>query len=348
MTMPDGVDYRLGAERQSDAITLLQFLGLETEAGIVYHLMVRHPETVAIDIAERLGWPEPRVRTTLSDLERLGLVRRSCEQPGEVRLVSPAIGLGSIIARREADLSRHEQEVAEFRALTASFVAEYDKISETRPYPHARLLVGLDRVRMTIEELAKDCTTELVAFVTDGPQTKENLAACKPLDQALLERGVRMRSLFLQSVANDSTTLAYVNWLSEIGGEVRTIASLPSRMAIYDRRVALAPIDPDHTSKGALHLEGAGVVSLLYACFDQLWAAGEEWGVQSRPEYGELSGQEREIIRLLSAGNTDAAVARKLGISVRTTRRVIAELADRLGARSRFQVGVLAVQAGWL
>ena len=332
----------------SDATTLLQFLGLGPEAGTVYELMIRHPETDAIDIAERLGWAEPCVRKTLSDLEHLGLVRRSCEQPGEVRLVSPAIGLGSLIARREADLSRHEQEVSEFRALTASLVAEYYKHAEARPYLHGALLIGLDRVRLTIEELAKDCTTELAAFVTDGPQTKENLAACRPLDQALLERGVRMRSLFLQSITNDPTTMAYVNWLSEMGGEVRTIPSLPSRMAIYDRRVVLAAIDPDHSRKGAIHLEGAGVVSLLHACFDQLWAAGQEWGVQRGPEHGDLTGQEREIIRLLSVGNTDAAVARKLGISVRTTRRVIAELADRLGARSRFQMGVGAAQAGWL
>jgi DNA-binding NarL/FixJ family response regulator len=41
-------------------------------------------------------------------------------------------------------------------------------------------------------------------------------------------------------------------------------------------------------------------------------------------------------------------VARKLGISVRTSRRITAELMTQLGARSRFQAGVIAGEQGWL
>ncbi|MDP9611903.1 MULTISPECIES: LuxR C-terminal-related transcriptional regulator [Streptomyces] len=45
---------------------------------------------------------------------------------------------------------------------------------------------------------------------------------------------------------------------------------------------------------------------------------------------------------------TDSAVARQLGMSDRTVRRVVAQLMERLGAQSRFEAGVRAVERGWI
>jgi len=45
---------------------------------------------------------------------------------------------------------------------------------------------------------------------------------------------------------------------------------------------------------------------------------------------------------------TDEAAARRLGVSLRTVRRWASHLADRLGARSRFQAGVRARERGWI
>ena len=51
---------------------------------------------------------------------------------------------------------------------------------------------------------------------------------------------------------------------------------------------------------------------------------------------------------LLASGLKDEAIARQLGIGERTVRRRVAELADRLGARTRMQLGIQAVRQGWL
>ena len=51
---------------------------------------------------------------------------------------------------------------------------------------------------------------------------------------------------------------------------------------------------------------------------------------------------------MLAEGHTDVTIAKKLGVSHRTARRVAADLLDRLSARSRFEAGVHAVQDGWL
>lgn len=54
------------------------------------------------------------------------------------------------------------------------------------------------------------------------------------------------------------------------------------------------------------------------------------------------------MLRLLSLGATDEFAAAQLGISVRTVRRMVAQIMNRLGARSRFQAGVKAADRGWL
>ncbi len=60
------------------------------------------------------------------------------------------------------------------------------------------------------------------------------------------------------------------------------------------------------------------------------------------------SDSERLLLQLLSLGAKDEAAARHLGVSVRTVRRMIADLMRRMDARSRFQAGILAAERGWL
>lgn len=61
-----------------------------------------------------------------------------------------------------------------------------------------------------------------------------------------------------------------------------------------------------------------------------------------------LTEQQTAVLRLLASGAKDEAIARNLGVSVRTVTRIVAELTSELGATSRFQAGVLAARLGWL
>lgn len=57
---------------------------------------------------------------------------------------------------------------------------------------------------------------------------------------------------------------------------------------------------------------------------------------------------ERTLLGMIAGGDTDEAAARKLGVSLRTVRRMMAHLMERLEAASRFQAGVNATKRGWL
>jgi DNA-binding CsgD family transcriptional regulator len=54
-----------------------------------------------------------------------------------------------------------------------------------------------------------------------------------------------------------------------------------------------------------------------------------------------LTPEEERALRELALGYTDEVAAARLGMSRRTLRRRVREAMDKLGARSRFQMGVL-------
>ncbi|MCG5214059.1 helix-turn-helix domain-containing protein [Streptosporangium sp. KLBMP 9127] len=61
-----------------------------------------------------------------------------------------------------------------------------------------------------------------------------------------------------------------------------------------------------------------------------------------------LTEQQQAVLRLLATGAKDSAIARSLGVSIRTVTRTVGELTRILGATSRFQAGVRAARLGWL
>ena len=326
----------------------MQFLGLGVDAGIAYQTLIKYPNVSTSELALSFAWPHERLRRALDELERFSLIRPSREQPDEPLLVSPEIALKELLDEQESDLDHHQRDVVRTRQLVASMISEYDRSQKNRSALPAQQLIGRDAVLVFTDDLAHSCATEIVAFTPGDSLIRDSSPAGRDADQELLGRGVRIRRLFLESIANDATAMSYVRWLIEQGGEARMVPSLPVRMTIYDRAAAMVAIDPHRSSEGAMLLRGTGVLTALCAFFDFAWGSGSELGVLPDRDDDGLTGQEREILRLLADGDTDAVVARKLGVSVRTTRRIIAELAERLGARSRFQIGAKAVEAGWL
>lgn len=106
-----------------------------------------------------------------------------------------------------------------------------------------------------------------------------------------------------------------------------------------DRRIAIVPANTDDSGASAVVVSIGGVVTALYALFASVWRTSTPLGLsRSRDEDG-LTDQGREALRLLGKGCTDEVIARRLGVSVRTARRVASELLTRLDARSRFQAG---------
>ncbi|WP_116247592.1 LuxR family transcriptional regulator [Nocardiopsis sp. FIRDI 009] len=323
-------------------------LGLDQDAAEVYRAMLAEPRAGVSDLARLLEWPVERVRSALDDLARLSLVRRSWEKPGELVLVRPVVGLNALLWRQEAELLERQRQIADARSAITQLISDYEESTRIRAAADVEQLHGIDAIRLRIEEFAHDCRHSLMTFADGGAQTPANLEASLPLDRMLLERGVELRDVYLDSVMKDPQTVDYISQLSDLGAQIRTAPTLPTRLLIFDRSTALLPADPTDTSASALVLRGQGVIAALLSLYEYVWnEARPVGGGASRDRHG-LTGQEQAVINLLAEGNTDEAIARKLGVSVRTARRITADLSRRLGARSRFQAGARASELGWI
>jgi DNA-binding CsgD family transcriptional regulator/sugar-specific transcriptional regulator TrmB len=314
----------------------------------VYRLLLASRTCTVADVADRLGLPEKDVCVLIERLEDLELVHRP--SPEDVPLpVNPALGLRDLLDRQKHELQRRQRAVGRYEAELVEMLNTYSRVhGDVAPHPSEHL-VGLEAVRRRIEELAATVSFECLTFNPGGAQSPQGLARSKPLDEMTIGRGVQMHTVYLDSLRNDSVTAKYAKWLTNLGGRVRTVPSLPLRMIIFDRSTVITPIDPENTHKGAIQLTEPAVVVGLLDLFHRVWASATPLGdEQERDGRGLLTGQEQELLHLLSGGLTDEAAAKRLGLSPRTTRRMMADLMERLGARSRFEAGMQAARREWV
>ncbi len=165
----------------------------------------------------------------------------------------------------------------------------------------------------------------------------------------LLERGIKMRTIYLQSMTVSKPGLDYAATLHRLGGEVRATPTLPMRLLIIDHEIAVMAMDPENPTAGAVIHRSPGVLSVAMALFDAYWSrATELFSPEDRDNNTPLTPHEAEVLRLLAGGAKDEQVARLLGISLRTARRITANLSERLDATSRFELGVAAAKRGWV
>lgn len=299
------------------------------------------------EVAQHLVLTEAEVRAALDTLARLHLLRRSPHEPDRLSPVDPNVSLGALLVKREGELSRHQRQLESARRTIAAIADEYGYRREYLPEIVERL-DDLEAVRQRLVDLAENAREECLSFLPGGAQKPDTMDASKPLDQLALERGVSLRSIYQDSFRNDAATTQYARWLATLGGESRTVPALPMLLVVVDRRVALVPLDPQDGRRGALVLHSAGAVTAMTALFEQVWRTATPWQDAAPRNLHGLTPQERELLCLLAEGCIDEVVARRLGVSLRTIRRMTSDLTTRLHARSRFEAGVRAVRQGWI
>ena len=115
-------------------------------------------------------------------------------------------------------------------------------------------------------------------------------------------------------------------------------------MAVFGADVAIvsAGSGSGHT-EGRILVRAPALVRLVTDLFERYW----EKAVPLRSTPVGFGRNERiEILEGLMLGAKDEALARQLGVSLRTVRRRVADLMDELGATTRFQAGMEAVRRG--
>ncbi len=325
----------------------LRDLGFTSLQERVYRQLLSDPTADLATLAERTGRTDEDVANALDALAESQVIR--IEASG-VSVADPALALGRLIEAREDELMSAYRTVSGTRSEVASLQMGFTR-APTGPEPDIERLEGVEAVRERIAELAFFARVSVDAVQPGGPQSAAALEASRPLDLRAVRRRLRMRVVHEVRVLQDELNRLHLRELVMLGVGARVSDPPIGRMLIIDRQVALVPIDPDDSRRGALVVRNPGLVAGLQDLFDRTWAAASElpWGTAEQDADGEeVTDSDRQVLAMLASGCTDETAAREIGVSVRHLRRRIARLMSVLGARSRFEAGAEAARRGWL
>ncbi|MFF1601738.1 helix-turn-helix transcriptional regulator [Streptomyces mirabilis] len=281
-----------------------------------------------------------------SCLMELSLLHPDPDDPDWLRPVPPAVAL----AQR---LNPLEQEIAERRRWSIELSDAFEPFmalsTQTTATTHSiTVLEGGDRINAALNLATAQCQTEMLTVQPSNRFSERSVLQGLERDRPLTERGVRIRTLYQHTVRYDLERLAYVEQLSNGKVEYRTIDELVERLIICDETVAFIPTRDDQ--QVALELRNPGLVRYLIKVFEFMWgrsvplSAGAPY--ETAPDG--ITEIQHSIAKLLVEGHVDEAIARRLGMNVRTCRAHIAKLATALGSGSRAQLGFLIAQSGIL
>ncbi|MER5279781.1 hypothetical protein ABT025_29155 [Streptomyces sp. NPDC002809] len=216
--------------------------------------------------------------------------------------------------------------------------------------PPADGSAGITALHTLISHMSARCQEELLLVLPSGARPCRDFPAARTIALDLLDRGVRARLIYQHAIRGDLVTRALVRELTQHGAEVRTSAELIDPLVAFDREALVLPHSPG-SSRGvgmttAAAVRDPAMVAFACAAFENLWNTSSPLIPDAKDTPHTIDALKKSIVRLMAMGHKDEMVARRLGISVRTCRRHIAEIMDAQGAISRFQAGVHLTRAG--
>jgi DNA-binding NarL/FixJ family response regulator len=178
-------------------------------------------------------------------------------------------------------------------------------------------------------------------------QPEARAAVARRVHAAGTNRNFTVRKLISPLALADEEQRAHLLRVHAVGSQVRiSAAPLPHETIILDRKVAILAGPASPRGREYTVTTSPVLVGSVHSLFTAAWEAAIDLAAYLRGDVPELAPEAREILQALGEGLTDEAAARRLGTSLRTYRRRVAELMAALEAGSRFQAGVRAGELG--
>lgn len=288
------------------------------------------------DLVAATGGSVEEVEEAAEQLCALGLLADEPER-GLVA-VSPDEAITKRIGPLERVLRAQRSHIERTREQLMSFMPVFEaSLNGREPRNRFEVVEDLAEVLTAVSELAAGCVEEVFAARPGGPREAEGLEEAVPRDEAVLRRGVRMRVLYQHTACFSPGTNVYVQRVARLGAQVRTLEDYFPRLLVFDRKTAVIEMSGD--PEGAAIVREPNVVDFIADMYERLWLSAKPFTVGFGPRRDVEDDLREAIVRLLTEGMTDTSIALRLGMSVRTCRRHIADLMAELNAQSRFQAG---------
>jgi hypothetical protein len=202
---------------------------------------------------------------------------------------------------------------------------------------------GTDAVGLTLRRLVAVTRDELVCVPSLARCRAEDSRAALAEMARLPPAGVPVRMLCSPEALLSAAGLRFLDEAAGHGIQVRVAESPLHELVMVDDRVALVYPEPA-SEEPAIVTHAPAILRALRALFTGAWLAASdavEVDVAATSGWDRLT---RRILDCLSAGYKDDVAARRLGVSVRTYRRYVADIMRDIGAASRFQAGARAAE----
>lgn len=308
--------------------------GLDPADVDVFRALLARPETLAADL-------DP---AAVDRLEALGLVRRGVD--GALAALPPHRPL-------LAEAHRAQSRADALRETAETLRAEFHR----RPgaaRDAVEVVVGGPEIVGAGVQIARQAR-RLVRGFDRGPYFHDGSLPDDAQSRSWT-RGVPWRVVYEGRSLQAEPPERWEHLGSTPGETGRILPRLPFKLLIADDDAALVGLAGAAGQGEALVVRGSLLVDAFVRLFELQWelalpiadvARGGDDGADGLG--GDvLTEVERRLVAMLSSGMTDEAMARAIGLSHRTVQRRLADLARRVGAEGRFQLGVQAARRGWV
>ncbi|WP_225846593.1 LuxR family transcriptional regulator [Streptomyces sp. HPF1205] len=323
---------------------MLEVLGLDRPAEVLYFTLVDNPPMPVDDLCRRTGLDPDEAGGALVRLEDGGLISRLPGSPSCWTALPPEHALEVLLLARERDIHRA-------RALANRLTERHREARRGRDSAALiEVISGRDGVARCGQQLFSRAEREIrgidappYAQASDGERV--NSAS------VVAGRNVRSRFIHARDTLSMPGTIERVEADIAAGEDVRFLPEAPMKLIIADDQAALIPLlATPQVLDACILVHPSALLDALSTLFESLWSQAQPYmpGRTAPVGPGEfVNEEERRIISLLAMGLPDEAIARQLGMGLRTVQRRVQALLGRLGAASRFQAGVLLAGRGW-
>lgn len=295
-------------------------LGLSADADRAYGLLMANRGVAVGELARKMSVSTERARAACEELAVHALIRLGRDDRWYP--LPPHAGLLPLLYRVQEQIRRG-------RELLDQLGVQYQRVHEGhRAEDVVRIIEGAEAVRRRVDETAAAAREELLIFA-GGTEIHASAA------------GVRCR------VVVERAVLETGGWSAGgAGAEIRIVERLPLQLCVADRAAALVPLTSDGLPQDSLLLvvTSGGLLDGLVRLFESIWIGG----VPLAPADGTRDTLQDRILAMLVMGSTDAAMARSLGVAVRTVQRRIAAMQRAAGVDNRIQLVWHVARYGWL
>ncbi|MFK5634458.1 hypothetical protein [Ornithinimicrobium sp. LYQ103] len=317
---------------------------LPPDAERLYRHALRAAPAGLTEHAGELGWSVDETELALADLERLRLARRGPD--GTVRVDDPRASVGRLLDGQEAELDERRRQLLALRGSLESFELDFRQglqLSGPRLPPWEA--VAPSEASAAVDHLLRTSDGPLLQVsrrIETGPGHEEGV---RRQFEEVTASGRAVLTIFPSSVLPNPLWLQFAQHRAAAGEQQRYLpdGELRVEFGVFGSSGVLLEHDDDR-EPGYLLMRPASVIRAFVTLFEELWRRAEPVLAQGPS----APAQTVKLLELLALGFKDEAIARQLGLSLRTVRRRISVLMDEHGADTRFQLGLAVSRRGLL